>query len=433
MLAVIFVLMLAPMLLMGLSMVASYGLAFVIPSLMTNQTAFSLADIVSWLCSGVGKDTYVAIALFVISGELMSKGHLTERIFNIFAYLFGKSRSCFPVVAVLTSLFYGMISGSGIAVVAAVGCMVLPYLITMGYDVVFFAAMLACAGSLGQLIPPSSAILQGMPVIESVLGEGVTDLNAQFRVAMVMGLACGIFLLIMTVLHCRKDGGDQQKIQAKVAELRAMGFGKVLFDSIFALLCPAIVLGGIFTEVFSTAEAAAVSVVYSIIVAIFIYKTVTVRELWDTILGSVKSVAKLAMLLAFAVSFAKLLGAFNLNEVVADAVSTAFGTPTAFILGSVAIMSIAMLFMNPSAIVGPIVYPVAQRFGIDITTFAVGQAGLGAIGSLTPPFGMSLYVIAPIANVDPMEVCKKVLPLWAGMTVIITVFMLFPQLCTWVL
>ena len=168
MLALIFIVMLAPMIFLGLPMVSSYALAFIVPCLVTGQSVFGLQDIIGWLCAGAGKDTYVAIALFVISGELMSKGHLTERIFNIFAYIFRSSRYCFPLVAVFTSLFYGMISGSGIAVVAAVGCMVLPYLVSMGYDVVFFAAMLACAESLGQLIPPSSAILQGLPIIESV-------------------------------------------------------------------------------------------------------------------------------------------------------------------------------------------------------------------------------------------------------------------------
>jgi C4-dicarboxylate transporter DctM subunit len=357
----------------------------------------------------------------------MSKGRLTERIFNIFAYLFGNFRSCFPLVGVLTSLFYGMISGSGIAVVAAVGCMVLPYLIEMGYDVAFFAAMLACAGALGQLIPPSSAILQTCAMMDNL------DTNATFKVAMVMGMACGIFLIAMTILHCRKDGGDQVKIQAKVKELRALGFGKVFFDSIFALLCPVIILGGIFSGIFSTAEAAAVSVVYAIIVAVVIYKTMTLKELWETIVGSVKSVAKLAMLLAFAVSFSKLLGAFQLNEVIANAASKVFGTPVTFVIMSVVIMSIAMLVMNPGAIVTPIVYPVAKALNVQLNAYAAGLSGIGAIGSLTPPFGMSLYVIAPAANRDPMEICKKVIPLWAGMTIIITIFMLFPGLCTWVL
>ena len=113
---------------------------FLYRCLLSGQEVFRLSDLVGWLAAGAGKDTYVAIALFVISGELMSKGRLTERIFDIFAYLFGNFRSCFPLVAVMTSLFYGMISGSGIAVVAAVGCMVLPYLVELGYDVVFFCS-----------------------------------------------------------------------------------------------------------------------------------------------------------------------------------------------------------------------------------------------------------------------------------------------------
>jgi C4-dicarboxylate transporter DctM subunit len=427
MLATIFISMLAPMLLLGLSMVSSYALAFIIPCLATGQQVFSLSTLVGWLAAGAGKDTYVAIALFVISGELMSKGRLTERIFDIFAYLFGDFRSCFPLVAVLTSLFYGMISGSGIAVVAAVGCMVLPYLVEMGYDVVYFAAMLACAGSLGQLIPPSSAILQTASMMEDV------DTAQCFKVAMVMGLTCGLFLLVMTVLHCRKDGGNREKIEARVKELRAKGFGKVFADSIWALLCPAIILGGIFSNIFTTAEAAAVSVVYAIIVSLVIYRTVDLKELWNTILGSVKAVAKLAMLLAFAVSFSKLLGAFGLDVVISQAASTIFGNRVSFIIMTVIIMSVAMLVMNPGAIVTPIVYPVAKAFGVELNVYCAGLSGLGAIGSLTPPFGMSLFVIAPIANKDPMDICRKVLPLWLGMTIIIALFMIFPGLATWVL
>ena len=427
MLAIIFISMLVPMLVMGLPMVGSYAMAFLVPCLLSGQEVFRLSDLVGWLAAGAGKDTYVAIALFVISGELMSKGRLTERIFDIFAYLFGNFRSCFPLVAVMTSLFYGMISGSGIAVVAAVGCMVLPYLVELGYDVVFFAAMLACAGSLGQLIPPSGAILQTVAMME--------DVNATecFKVAMVMGLVCGLFLLVMTILHCRKDGGDRAKIEEKVKELRAKGFGRVFADSIWALLCPAIILGGIFTNIFTTAEAAAVSVVYAVIVSLFIYKTVNPKELWNTILGSVKAVAKLAMLLAFAVSFSKLLAAYGLDVVISNAASAVFATKTSFILMSVLLMSVAMLIMNPTAIVTPIVYPVAKAFGIELNVYAAGVSGLGAIGSLTPPFGMSLYVIAPIANKDPMEICRKVIPLWLGMTIIISIFMLFPGLATWAL
>ena len=129
MLGVIFGVFFVVLLLFGFSMVAAYGAAFIIPSLMTGGSLYQMSDIVGWLTSAAGKTTYVAIALFVVSGNIMSQGQLTEKIFNVFRYFLGRFRSCIPLVAVLTAIFYGMISGSGMAVVAAVGAMVLPILI----------------------------------------------------------------------------------------------------------------------------------------------------------------------------------------------------------------------------------------------------------------------------------------------------------------
>ena len=356
----------------------------------------------------------------------MSKGKLTERLFDIFAFFLGKTRSCFPMVAVITALFYGMISGSGIAVIAAVGGMVLPYLIDMGYSSVYFAAMLACAGALGQLIPPSSAILQWC----AITGD---DTASMFKCAMVIGFTCGAFLLVLTWIHCRNDMGDRKKINEMYEKLQAKGLGKVFSESIWALLCPVIILGGIFSNVLSVAEAASVSVIYAAVVALFIYKTLDLKGLWMAFVESVKGVAGVAMLLAFAASFGQLLNAFNGSEIISAAVSSVFTTPVAFITASIVIMTVAMFFMNPSAIVAPLLSPVLDVFGINRAAFGAGLSGLGAIGSLTPPFGMGLYVVAPIVDEDPMKICKTLLPIWGGLTIIIAIFMYFPQLCTWVL
>lgn len=181
MLSLIFVSFFIVLLGLGFSMTLSYGAAFIIPAIATGFTQYDMMSIVEWLCKAAGKSTYVAIALFVVSGNIMSKGKLTEQIFAFFQYFLGKSRSCIPMVAVLTAIFYGMISGSGMAVVAAVGAMVLPMLIDYGYDRAFFAAMLAAAGSLGQLIPPSSAILQ-------YCAMAGTDEGQMFKVGAVIGL-----------------------------------------------------------------------------------------------------------------------------------------------------------------------------------------------------------------------------------------------------
>jgi C4-dicarboxylate transporter DctM subunit len=250
---------------------------------------------------------------------------------------------------------------------------------------------------------------------------------------MVIGMTCAVFLLVITWWHCRKDQGDREKIDQMYQDLRKLGLGKVVYDSIWAILSPVIILGGIFSGLLDVASAASVSVIYAAFVAVFIYKTLDFKGLWKAFLESVKSVAGVSMLLAFAASFGNLLNAFNGNEIIANAAASVFSTPASFITASILLMTIAMFFMNPSAVVAPILSPVLDVLNINRSAFGAGLSGLGAIGSLTPPFGMGLYVVAPIVNEDPMKICKTLLPVWAGMTIIISIFMYFPQLCTWVL
>ena len=424
MLSLIFVSFFVVLLGLGFSMTLSYGAAFIIPAIATGFTQYDMMSIVEWLCKAAGKSTYVAIALFVVSGNIMSKGKLTEQIFAFFQYFLGKSRSCIPMVAVLTAIFYGMISGSGMAVVAAVGAMVLPMLIDYGYDRAFFAAMLAAAGSLGQLIPPSSAILQ-------YCAMAGTDEGQMFKVGAVIGFTCAIVLLALTLIHCRKDTGDMEKSRKAYESLKAEGFAKVVGTSIWGLLSPVIILGGIFSNLLSVVEAAAISVVYACIVSLFIYKSLDLKGLWEAFKGSVKNVASVAMMLAFAVAFSSLLDVFHGGDIIAAAITSVLSTPTAFIIASVVVMSIGMMFMNPIAIIVPIVAPIAASFGIDPMVYGAGMSGIVAIGSLTPPFGVSLYIMSPIAKVHPMTIARTVLPFWGVMTLIILISMLFPQLSVW--
>lgn len=414
------------LLLLGFSMVLAYSVSFIVPSIITGGSIYGMQDIVYWLLSAAGKSTYVAIALFVVSGNIMSEGKLTEKIFEFFQYFLGKFKSCIPIVSVMTAIFYGMISGSGMAVVAAVGAMVLPILIEFGYDRVFFAAMLAAAGSLGQLIPPSSAILQ-------YCAMAGTDEGQMFKIGAIIGFTCAAALIILTLIHCRKDKGNQEKIQASYQSLKDRGFKDVFGKSIWAILSPAIILGGIFTETLSVVEAAAISVVYACFVSICIYKSLNFNGLWKAFLGSVKSVASVAMMLAFAVAFGQLMDMFQGAQIIGKGITSVLSSPSAFIFASIVIMSIGMMFMNPIAIIVPVVAPIAASFGIDPLVYGAGMAGIVAIGSLTPPFGVSLYIIAPISGIEPFTVAKKVLPIWGITTLIIGIYMFLPQLSTWVL
>ena len=222
-----------------------------------------------------------------------------------------------------------------------------------------------------------------------------------------------------------------EKSRKAYESLKAEGFAKVVGTSIWGLLSPVIILGGIFSNLLSVVEAAAISVVYACIVSLFIYKSLDLKGLWEAFKGSVKNVASVAMMLAFAVAFSSLLDVFHGGDIIAAAITSVLSTPTAFIIASVVVMSIGMMFMNPIAIIVPIVAPIAASFGIDPMVYGAGMSGIVAIGSLTPPFGVSLYIMSPIAKVHPMTIARKVLPFWGVMTLIILIYMLFPQLSVW--
>ena len=174
-------------------------------------------------------------------------------------------------------------------------------------------------------------------------------------------------------------------------------------------------------------EAAAISVVYACFVSLFIYKSLDLKGLWEAFKGFCKrTVASVAMMLAFAVAFSSLLDVFHGGDIIAAATSKRSFYSTAFVIASVVVMSIGMMFMNPIAIIVPIVAPIAASFGIDPMVYGAGMSGIVAIGSLTPPFGVSLlYIMSPIAKVHPMTIAKKVLPFWGVMTLIILIYMLF--------
>lgn len=425
MIALIFISFFAILLVLGFSMVTAYGFAFLIPSFVSGGQLYGVTDIIEWLIDAAGSTTiYVAIALFVVSGNIMSEGELTEKIYDIFRYFLGNFKSCIPIVSVLTAIFYGMISGSGLAVTAAVATMVLPLLIDYEYDKLFFAAMLAAAGSLGQLIPPSSAILQ----YSAMAG---TNEAQMFRVGAVIGFTCAGALLAITFWHTRKDGGNQEKIMESYNKLRERGFWDVFKTSIWGIMSPVIILGGIFTEVLEVVEAASVAVLYACFVSLFIYKSLDLEGLFNAFKGSIKNIASIALILAFAVAFSSLLDIFDGAAIIENSITSVLTTPNLFVLVSIIVMAVAMMFMNPIAIIVPIVAPIAESFGLDPMVYGAGMAAIMAIGQLTPPFGVSLYVVAGVTEVNPMTVAKKVFPIWLVMMILISIYMFLPQLASW--
>ncbi|WP_050622469.1 TRAP transporter large permease [Clostridium phoceensis] len=410
----------------GAPMVLGFGSAALLPLLMGVDT-YDLISITNWTIAG-NKNIYLAIAFFIVAGNLMSEGKIAQRIYEFFAYFLGDKKSFLPICTLLTAAFYGMVSGSAIAVTAAIGTMCLPILTRIGYDKVYYTAVLASAGCLGMIIPPTSVALS----TGGLTGANITD---TYKLCMVIGLTLAASLIVCSLIHCRKEKNlDMDLILAEHSERKANGLWSTFTDSIWAMLSPIIILGSIFSGIFTANEAAAISVLYSALIAVYIYKTLTWKQVWEVILKSVKTIAPLCMVLAMANTFSFALPETGINEWVAGLLdNTTFSEPSILFLVTIIITSLTGFFMNAGNIIIPIMLPWAEQIGTNLEVWTTIMTATGSIALLTPPFGYGLMIMAPMAGISIGRLFKKVFPFWLMMTAIITVFAITPGLMTWAL
>ena len=254
----------------------------------------SVVQLLNNTFSGANSTPILAVPLFILGGVIMAKGGISKKLFNFFSYFAGRMPGGLPCAVILTCLFYGAISGSGPATTAAVGSMCVPFLTDLGYEKKWSAGLIAVAGGLGVIIPPS------IPFVLYSLATGVST-GDLFLGGVFPGILIGLFLMVYAVYYCVRHGEDRDLINARMKELRSAGFLKLFLDSFWALLCPVIVLGGIYTGFVTPTEAATLSVFYAIIVSLFIYKSIKVNELIPFLCESVKTYGGLAFVLPSAV------------------------------------------------------------------------------------------------------------------------------------
>ena len=249
------------------------------------------------MVSGLDSITLIAIPMFVLSGIIMARGGISKKLFNVFSYFIGDKTGGLPCAAVITCLFYGAISGSAPATTAAVGAMTIPILVSLGYDLTFCAALVAIAGGLGVIIPPS------IPFILYSMNSGAS-VGALFMAGILPGILIGVCLMVYSVFYCKKHGEDKEKLRENIAELRQKGFIKVFMESFWALLSPVIILGSIYGGICTPTEAAVISVVYALVICLFVYKTLKPRELYAVLREGVvkKSPAAAGLLFHYLIS-----------------------------------------------------------------------------------------------------------------------------------
>lgn len=393
------------------------GLAFAVPITMSmvlgamtplvlGGTGSSIQQLIANSFSGSDTTPILAVPLFILGGVLMAEGGISRRLFNFFAYFVGNLPGGLPCAVILTCLFYGAISGSGPATTAAVGSMTIPFLVDMGYDKTWSAGMVATAGGLGVIIPPS------IPFVLYSLATGVST-GALFLGGILPGILIGLGMMVYAVFYCVKKGEDKEKINAKMKELRGNGFFKLLKESFWALLSPVIVLGGIYSGLVTPTEAACISVFYSLFVSLVIYKSFTVKEIIPFLAKAVKTYAPLCFVLAFATAFGRVLALAKAPALIEGFILTNFTSSFTVLTGIVVIFLILGMVMDTGpaiVILSPILLPAVQALGVDPVHFGVIMVCCLSIGLATPPFGLDLFVAGTLSDTPPMNVAKKALP-----------------------
>lgn len=385
----------------GISMV----LGSIAPILLMGKGG-TIVQILNNTFSGANSTPILAVPLFILGGVIMAEGGISRRLFNFFAYFVGRFPGGVPCAVIITCLFYGAISGSGPATTAAVGSMCIPFMISLGYDRQWSAGLIAVAGGLGVIIPPS------IPFVLYSLATGVST-GALFLGGVFPGILIGVFMMIYAVWYCKTKGEDRERINTQMAKLKATGLWPLFKDSFWALMCPIIVLGGIYAGYVTPTEAAVISVFYALIVSLFIYKTVTVKQLIPMLCSSVKTYGGLAFVLAFATAFGRVLSLTKATKVVTEFISSNFHSSWTVMSVLVIIFLLLGMVMDtgPAIIIlAPILLPAVQALGVNEVHFGVVLVCCLSIGLATPPFGLDLFVAGNLSEEPPMSVAKKALP-----------------------
>ena len=405
---------------LGLTLVGATAIPGLIEPTFPGNVQFVLRSIIG----GGDSTSILAAPLFILSGIIMAKGGISEKIFNVFAYVLGRVKGGIPCAVIVTCLFYGAISGSGTATCAAVGAMTVPVLLSLGYDKEFSGALVATSAGLGVIIPPS------IPFIMYGMATGA-NIGQMFVAGIIPGFLIAGCLMAYTVYYCVRHGEDRVRIDQKVAELRAVGLLPLLKDSFWALLTPVILLGGIYSGVITTTEVACVSVIYALLVSIFVYKSVALTGVYTMMVESCKAMAPIALMMAVATAFGRVLTMLQIPNILAQFITDNFRSKVAILLViNVALLLIGMVMDTGPAllILAPMLMPLAAQLNINTIHLGIIMVVNMAVGFVTPPFGVTLFVASPICGASPMQLGRKAIPFIGTFLIALLLITFIPQI-----
>lgn len=363
----------------------------------------------------------MAIPFFILAGNIMGAGSMSKRLVNFATSLVGHFTGGLAMVAIVTSMFFAAISGSGAATTAAIGSILIPAMIAKGYKIEYAAANQAVAGALGIIIPPSIAMILYGVAAEVSIGD-------LFIAGILPGLLITFSLLVSALFIAKKNGyvGEEKKDFPQIFQ--------AFKEAILAILMPLIVLGGIYSGVFTPTEASVVAVAYSVFVGMFVYRDLTIAKLGQVFKESAVNSSVIMLVIGAAGVFGFFIGINSVPDMIYESISTFVTNKYVFLIMVNIILFIAGMFLEGGAailILVPLLLGTALNLGIDPVHFGIIMVCNLAIGLVTPPVGIDLFVVAKLTNVSIMRIARFAVPLILILIVDVLIITFVPALSTW--
>lgn len=389
-------------------------LTFDVPLAVVGQRMFTALDSVS----------IMAIPFFVLAGNLMTKGGISRRLVDFANRIIGNVRGGMCYAMILACAFFAALSGSAPATVIAIGSMLYPEMVKLGYQKERCAGLLTVAGGLGPIIPPSIIMVIYCTITNSSVGD-------MFKGGLVAGVMIAVVLLVLCIYLSHKEKWPKNEQKTTFKDL-----AKSFVEAIPAILLPVIILGGIYSGLLTPTESAAVAVVYSLIVGVFVYKEINMKDLAAIILDSGKGSAMMLFIIATSTAFSWL---FTFSGISTELVNAIVGLHLSKPLFCFIIAVILLLFgtflegIATCVLLVPVLWPIAAGLGVNAIHFGMIVSISNVIGTMTPPVAVNIFSAASVSKLKMGEIAKGEIPFFIGYVMVFLAIVFIPQLSTFFL
>ena len=378
-----------------------------------------LISIAKYAVTGLDSLSMLAIPMFMLAGTLMSVGGIARRLVDVASAIVGHIVGGLGAVVALSSMFFGAISGSSLATVSAIGSIMVPQMTRKGYDLGYSAVFTACAGTIGAVIPPS------IPLV--IFGVATsTSIGDLFIAGIIPGVAIGIGLMIGNYFVCKKNGYTE-----KTDRVPIKGVIQALWDGKWALFMPVLILGGIYTGIFTPTEAAVVSVVYAALISMLIYKEISWSELYEALKRTAIVNGITSFLLGISTSFAAYLSMAQIPILLSTWLSEFTDNKIVFLMMVNIVLLIIGCFMDniPATIIlGPMLLPAMTSFGVDPVQYGLILSINLLIGLVTPPYGCSLFTASAVCGVSMEKMLRHLLVPFSVLIIVLLMVTYIPAM-----